>query len=106
MRKLAIIPMLVVAFLLTAKGAMMLYGVFETTDVYAICESCGLDRAEVTAKIETMRAASETQTRAELVADYFATAGTDTERQAIEACKPCVDAVLNAAGVPVERQPL
>ena len=74
MRRLITIVVLSISVALAVKAPMVAWQAAGAGNVYAICRDCGLERAEIDEKIETKRAASEHQTRAELLQAYFATA--------------------------------
>ena len=96
MRRVARILPLCAAIAFAAEAVVGWRQVGPADDVYAICDDCGLERNEIDERTETMRNAGKERTRAELVEEYYAT---DDERREAEPCRPCVEAVLDAAGV-------
>ncbi len=66
---------------------------------HRLCAECGLTAGEVDGLIETMQAAGERKTRDELFEVWLDTYEVETERvQVMDLCRPCVEAVLDAAG--------
>ncbi len=70
-----------------------------TTRAYRLCSECGLTAGEVDGLIETMQAAGEHKTRDELFEAWLDTYEDEEERfRALDLCRPCTEAVLDAAG--------
>ena len=64
-----------------------------------MCAGCGLGVGEVGELIETMRAAGRHKTRDELFEAWVDTYEDEERRlQAMDLCRPCTEAVLDAAG--------
>ena len=69
-----------------------------TTRAYRLCSECGLTAGEVDGLIDTIRAAGEHKTRDELFEAWLDTYEDEAERlQAMDLCRPCTEAVLDAA---------
>ena len=66
---------------------------------HRLCAGCGLGAGEVDGLIETMRAAGRHRTRAELFEAWVDTYKDEERRlQAMDLCRSCTEAVLDAAG--------